>query len=125
MRHLILSFSCITLLLTCGIVHAQMNPAATTPQEQGIIDANLDVQQQVSGARWFLAGLGCGIFAFTYAVVDTPQVPTTRLLGKSAAYITAYTAEYQAKAKSKRLKNSGFGWGTWVILYLAYIASIN
>jgi hypothetical protein len=34
-------------------------------QGQAIIDANLDVQQQVSGARWFLADLGCDIFAFT------------------------------------------------------------
>ena len=44
MRPLILTLSCITLLLACGTVHAQTNLATTMPQEQAIIDANLDVQ---------------------------------------------------------------------------------
>lgn len=61
MRRLILSFSCITLFLAYGIVHAQtlnaLRPAPATPQnqeqlttqQQAIFDANNDVQQYVSG----------------------------------------------------------------------------
>lgn len=134
MKQSILFFISITMLLICGIVYAQqvMKPAQTTTpqgqlpvQQQAIFDANLDVGQQVSAMNWFLAGAGCGVITFAYAVVDTPQVPTTRLLGKSPDYVTVYTVEYQSKAKTKRITNSCLGWGTFALLYFAYIGSAN
>lgn len=135
MRQFIFSCICIVLLLVCGVVHAQtlygLSPAPATPQnqmqlteqQQAIFDAHNDVQQYVSGTQWFLAGACCGIFTFAYAVIDTPSVPTPRLLGKSPAYIAIYTTEYQAKAKSKRIRTSALGWGTFALLYFAYLAS--
>ena len=97
MKQSILSIISITMLLICGIVYAQQvtNPAQTTTpqgqlpvQQQAIFDANLDVGQQVSAIKWFLLGAGGSIITFAYAVVDTPQEPTTRLLGKSPDYVT-------------------------------------
>ena len=135
MKQCILVFSSITLLLTCGIGHAQianvLTPAPAVSQDQGrlteqqqaIFDANNAVQQNVSGALWFLGGAGCGIFTFAYAVLDTPQVPTTRLLGKSPAYIVFYTTEYQSKAKNKRITSSCLGWGIFSLLYFAYLGA--
>ena len=130
MRQLIVFFSCITMLFACEIVHAQTlqpSPAAPsgelTDSQQAIFDANSDVQQHVSGALWFLGGAGCGVFTFAYAVLDTPQVPATRLMGKSPAYIAFYTTEYQSKAKRKRITSSCLGWGVFGILYFAYLGS--
>lgn len=94
-------------------------------QQQAVFDANLDVGQHVSAANWFLAGVGCGVITFAYAIVDTPQVPTTRLLGKSPDYVTIYTVEYRSKAKTKRITNSCLGWGTFALLYLAYLGSTS
>ena len=101
------------------------NQEQLTTEQQAIFDANLDVQQSVSALNWFLGGAGCGIITFAYAVVDTPQVPATRLLGKSPAYIAFYTTEYQSKAKTKRITNSCLGWGTFALLYFAYLGSTS
>lgn len=97
------------------------SPQQLTTQPQAIFDAKLDAGQHVTAMNWFLAGAGCGVIAFAYAVVDTPKVPPTRLLGKSPDYITVYTVEYQSKAKTKRITNSCLGWGTFGILYFAYL----
>lgn len=136
MRQCILSFNCIVLLLACGIVHAQipqtLQPSPTTPQEQdqflmiqqqAIIDAKFDVEQNVSAPLWFLGGAACGIFTFAYAAIDTPQVPMARLLGKSPTYIAYYTTEYQSKGKRKRITNTCLGWGTFVVLYFTYLGA--
>lgn len=114
-----------TMLLICGIVYAQqvVNPAQTATsqaqlsvQQQAIFDANFDVRQQVNPMKWFLVGLCCHVYGFAFAVLDTPQVLPERLLGKSPDYITAYTAEYQRKARNKRIKGSCLGGGTLVVL---------
>ena len=120
MKHSTLSLISITLLLIFGIVHAQqvVNPAQTTTSQQqlsvqqAIFDANFDVRQQVSVMNWCLAGIFCQVWALGYVVLDTPQVSPKRLLGKSPAYITAYTAEYQRKAKNKRIRSTCLGVGT-------------
>ncbi|MDE0427036.1 MAG: hypothetical protein OXN25_19460 [Candidatus Poribacteria bacterium] len=135
-RECILSFNCIVGLLACGIVHAQipqpLQPSPTTPQEQAqflmiqqqaIVDAQFDAEQNVSAPLWFLGGASCGIFTFAYAAIDTPQVPTVRLLGKSPTYIAYYTTEYHSKAKRKRITNTCLGWGTFVVLYFAYLGA--
>lgn len=106
-RPCILIFQLTVLLLACGIVDAQipqtLQPSPTTPQEQNqflmiqqqaIVDAQFDAEQNVSAPLWFLGGASCGIFTFAYAAIDTPQVPTARLLGKSPTYIAYYTTEY-------------------------------
>ena len=127
MRQFIFSFSCITLLLTCVNVHAQNETIFTIPPEQwttrqqAILDANQDVRQYVSGTQWFLAGAFGGVCTYLYVVDRTPEVPTTRLLGKSSEYIVFYTAEYKSKAKNKRIKSTCLGWGTFSLLYGVYL----
>lgn len=117
MKHSTLSLISITMLLIHGIVYAQqaVNSAQLTTHQQqllvkqAIFDANVDVRQQVSGMNWFLAGVFCQVWALGYVVLDTPQVSPKRLLGKSPDYITAYTAEYQRKAKNKRIQRTCLG----------------
>lgn len=138
LRHCILFFSCITLLLVCGTIYAQtpqtLQPSPTTPQEQdeflriqqqAIVDARFDVAQFVNGPLWFLGGVACGVFTFAYAVIDTPQVQTGRMLGKSPTYLLYYTAEYQSQAKRKRIINSCGGWGIFVLLYFTYLVTAD
>ena len=77
--------------------------------DQAMLDANADVDQYVSSVSWFIGGFICGCFAPLYAVIDTADVPASRLVGKPSEYVLAYTSAYQSKAKSKRIKISSIG----------------
>ena len=123
-----------TMFLICGIIYAQqvVNPDQTTTaqgqlsvQQQAIFDANFDVDQQVNVRNWFLAGACCHVWGFAYAVLDTPQVPPERLLGKSPDYITAYTTEYRRKAKNKRIYGSCLGGGTLLVLSVFSLSTLT
>ena len=95
-------------------------------QRRAIATANIDVKHNVNRLSWCLAGAGCGVVSFTYAVLDTPQVPAMRLLGESPAYIEYYTAEYQSKVKNERVTYTCLGWGTTsLMLSFLYLVSVG
>ena len=95
-------------------------------QRRAIATANIDVKHNVKRLSWCLAGAGCGVVSFTYAVLDTPQVPAMRLLGESPAYIEYYTAEYQSKVKDERVTYTCLGWGTTsLMLSFLYLVSVG
>ena len=134
MRQSILSFISIIMFLVCGIACAQqvVNPAQTTTsqrqlsvEQQAILDANFDVDQQVNAMNWFLAGVCCHVYALPYVVLHTPQVPPARLLGKSPDYILAYTTEYQQKAKNKKIATFLPGVGVFVLAAIVALSGVD
>ena len=44
-------------------------------QQRAIATANIDVKHNVNRLSWCLAGAGCGVVSFTYAILNAPQVP--------------------------------------------------
>ena len=73
-------------------------------------DARRDGGHQ-AGLRWFAYGAGCWVFAVIHASVNSPPVPSDRLLGKSPEYVSTYTDAYKRSIKTRRVEMSAIGWG--------------
>lgn len=69
-------------------------------------DARRDAAQNVSPLASGSAGVVCGFFALIYAYLALPEIPVGALLGKSPAYIDAYTQVYQQNARWRRIQAS-------------------
>ena len=55
----------------------------------------------------------------------TPQVPPTKLLGKSPEYVAYYTVTYQEKVRRRQLSDAAAGCGIGVIVSIIYLNRIN
>ena len=77
--------------------------------EQATADARRDAAFNVSPFAWGAAGFVCGCFAPLYAFVAMPEVPVGALLGKSPAYVDAYTQVYHQNARRRRIQASIIG----------------
>ena len=77
--------------------------------QQATKDARRDAEQNVSPFTWAFAGFACGCFAPTYAFFATPEIPVGALLGKTPAYVDAYTRVYRQNAKRRRIRASVIG----------------
>ena len=93
---------------------------------QGYADGERDATYETSGTTWLLVGCLTGGFSWIYPEIATPSVPQSRLVGKSEAYIAAYTDSYTAKRKSIIQKNSCIGgiiyWGCFAVSYVIIIS---
>ena len=65
-------------------------------------DARRDVGQDVSAISWGIGGFFCSVCAVAYVYIDKPQVPASRLVGKSAEYVSFYTDTYNREIKKQR-----------------------
>ena len=77
--------------------------------EQATADARRDAELNVSPFAWGAAGFVCGCIAPVYAYVAKPEIPVGALLGKSPAYVDAYTQVYQQNAQRRRLQAAVIG----------------
>ena len=77
--------------------------------EQATADARRDAELNVSPFAWGAAGFVCGCIAPVYAYLAEPEIPVGALLGKSPAYVDAYTQVYQQNAQRRRLQASVIG----------------
>ena len=77
--------------------------------EQATADARRDAEQNVSILAWGAAGYVCNVLAPIYAYVALPEVPVAALLGKSPAYVDAYTQVYQQNVSRRRLQAAVIG----------------
>lgn len=59
-----------------------------------------DARANVKGREWLAAGCLFGPLGLAAAYVYEPSPPSTRLLGKSEEYVTAYSEAYKATAQS-------------------------
>ena len=98
---------CMSLLV---IVMPQIAIAQQTSEmQQAAADARRDAEQNFSPLSWTSVGFLCGCFGLGYAYFVTPEVPVGALLGKSPAYVDAYTRVYQENVKRKRLQSTVIG----------------
>ena len=75
------------------ITLAQQKPIEAGAEAQAITDAERDVSKMY----WFMTGCCLGGFGVVKASGHKASVPAERLIGKSPAYVAAYTSSYQAK----------------------------
>lgn len=77
--------------------------------EQAAADARRDAERNVSPIAWGSAGFVCSFFAPIYAYLAMPEVPVGALLGRSPAYVDAYTQVYYQDARRRRIQASVIG----------------
>ncbi|GEM_PF-2331638 len=105
----LLSFLILTIPVTQALAQAQ-----TTNQElsaeQIIAIAEADASEDTNATIYGLGGFCCGIFGWLFAMLSKPDVPSARLVGKSADYVTVYSNAYRNKVKSLRTHAACVGW---------------
>ena len=67
---------------------------------QAIVDAENDTNK----TNWFMAGCFLSVLGIAIASVSKAPVSAERLIGKSPAYVAAYTSSYQAKQNEIQTK---------------------
>ena len=89
--------------------------------------AEADADADTSGALWFGAGCLLGVIGILVAYVVESHPQATRLMGKDAEYIQAYTLTYSSAAKSIQTKMALYGCAagavTGVVLYVFAIGA--
>ena len=100
-----ISFFIILSMLLCSTL------SATEPviEQQARLDAEMDVARDAKTVQWGVGGFFCGFFALGASVAHTPTVPTANLMGKSPAYIIAYTEAYKSTMRLKNITAAGIG----------------
>ncbi len=117
MKRSIAIFAIILMLFTTMLypiaAHAQLQQMAQMPQagdiQQADADARRDAHQNVSTISWGIGGFFCGLCAVAYVYIDKPQVPTARLVGKSAEYVSFYTDTYKREVRKQRGQSAMIG----------------
>ena len=103
--HIFVIFIILFLFVMSQIASAQQ----ISEVEQATADARRDAELNVSPIAWGSAGFVCSFLAPIYAYVAMPEVPVGALLGKSPAYVDAYTLVYQENVRRRRIQASVIG----------------
>lgn len=89
--------------------------------------AEADADADTSGALWFGAGCLLGVVGILVAYIIEPHPQATRIMGKDAEYIQAYTMGYKSAAKSAQTKMAMYGCAagavTGIVLYVVVLGS--
>lgn len=97
-----IAFFILLILLSTTLLYPIATYAQMTEAQQAEADARRDVSQDVSAISWGIGGFFCSVCAIAYVYIDKPQVPASRLVGKSAEYVAFYTDTYNRETKKKR-----------------------
>ena len=65
--------------------------------EEAKAGAIADANSSANRATWFMTGCFLNIFGVNIAKKNKAYLPIEKLIGKSPAYVAAYTSSYQAK----------------------------
>ncbi len=98
----VIALSTLILMLSTTLLYPIATHAQMTEVQQAEADARRDVSQDVSPISWGVGGFFCGVCAVAYVYIDKPQVPASRLVGKSADYVSFYTDTYNREVKKQR-----------------------
>ncbi len=99
-------------------------PAAINDGAQGALDGRTDAPNQISGTLWFFAGFFLSWIGIILGYVLTPSPDGARLVGKSPAYVGAYTQAYQDAGRSYQGIHAVWGCVTsgvlWIVFWILY-----
>ena len=107
--HTVFHMFVVLIVLFVIVMPQTVNAQLGSDVEQAAADARRDAEQDVSLLAWGAAGYICNFFAPIYAYVALPEVPVGALLGKSPAYVDAYTQVYQQNVTRRRLQAAVIG----------------
>ena len=96
----VLSFLMAVLIFSMPVITcALQNPIETQAEieAEARVRAIADAENDTNKANWFMAGCFLSVLGVAIANVSGASVPSERLIGKSPAYVVAYTSSYQAK----------------------------
>lgn len=88
-------------------------PLLAQQAENPVLDAEIQATAHVSGIMWIAIGFLCGIFGWGAAYLIVPSPPASAFIGKSPAYVAAYTDAYKRKARSIQTSNALIGCLIW------------
>ena len=121
----VFAFFMAVLIFSMPVINfAQQNPIETKAQieaearAQAIADAENDAHKKT----WFMAGCFLNLIGVVIANKSKAPVPAERLVGKSPAYVAAYTSSYQARLT--QVRNQYAQWGC-ALGTLGYLSAFN
>ena len=90
---------------------AQQNPidAEAEVEAEARAQAIADAENDAHKTTWFMAGCFLNVIGVVIANTGKVPVPAGRLVGKSPAYVAAYTSSYQARLT--QIQSQSAGWG--------------
>ncbi len=94
----LISISLLIVLLSMQVSFAQSSSSIGQVEQDAKRDAKLDF----SLINWIFAGYACNIFGVAYAYFVNPQIPTSRMIGKSPVYVETYSLVFKQSVKRKR-----------------------
>ena len=96
----VFAFLMAVLIFSMPVINfAQQNPIETKAEieAEARAQAIADAENDTNKSNWFMAGCFLSILGVAIASMSKAPVPAERLIGKSPAYVAAYTSSYQAK----------------------------
>jgi hypothetical protein len=95
-------------------------PPMVNEVTQAQIDGRADVPNNVSGTLWFVAGFFLSWIGILLGYLLTPSPDGARLVGKSPAYVQAYTEAYGNEGRSFQGIHAVYGCVTSGIIYIVF-----
>jgi hypothetical protein len=87
-------------------------------------DGKADADANISGVLWFVAGFFLSWVGILLGYLVTPSPDGTRLLGKSPAYVQAYTNAYQREGKAFQGLHAIYGCATSGVLEIVAVVVV-
>ena len=104
---------CVVLLLfSIPVLVSAQQPVSEMQQARD--DIERDAEKYVSPFAWGTIGFGCDCFGFAY--LETPEVPTSALLGKTLTYVDTYTPVYHQNTKRRRMQAAAIACGVGSVM---------
>ncbi len=107
-----------------------MPPPGMNDGAQGAMDGRADAPTQISGTLWFFAGFFLTWIGIILGYVLNPSPDGARLVGKSPAYVSAYTQAYQDAGRAFQGIHAVYGcitsgviWIVFIILYYVLVVA--
>lgn len=114
-------------ILAVPVLAQEVEKTPPQPQEQSDYTqicetAKVDANADGGTTGYAIGGFLCGIFGYLIAAASAPQVPASRLVGKDANYVQAYSSCYEKQAKKIRKSAACTGWAIGSSVSLLYLA---
>lgn len=90
-----------------------------------ILQAEADAREYESGIVYGIGGFCFGLLGWIFAMESRPDVPASRLIGKSPNEAAIYAEAYKRKVKSIRKTAACIGWAMNVPVAVIFVLIVN